>query len=104
MTAKIASNKTLKLTSSRSALTAALVLGALILPASQAAAVSARVRMACIGDYLSYCSAHSTGSPGVRQCMRANGSRLSKTCVNALIAAGEVSKEETSRKAAALPK
>jgi hypothetical protein len=33
--------------------------------------------------------------------MRANGIKLSKGCVNALIAAGEVSKAEVDRRAAA---
>ena len=102
MTARNAINSSTK--SPRSALTAALILGALILPVSEAGAVSARVRMACIGDYLSYCSSYAVDSPGLRQCMRANGPRLSKTCVNALVAAGEVSQAEVSRKAASLGK
>jgi hypothetical protein len=33
--------------------------------------------------------------------MRANGLKLSQSCVNALIAAGEVSKAEVARRAAA---
>jgi len=85
----------------RTAVTAALALGALILPLSEAGAVSARVKMACAGDYLSYCSQHAVDSPGVRQCMRANGLKLSKGCVTALIAAGEVSKQEVARRSAA---
>ena len=39
--------------------------------------------------------------PGVRRCMRANGLKLSLGCVNALIAAGEVSKAQVARRAAA---
>ncbi len=61
---------------------------------SQAFAVSSSVRNACMGDYLSYCSAHSPSSPGVRRCMRANGSKLSRRCVNALVKAGYVSKTQ----------
>lgn len=86
--------------SNRSILTSGIVLAALTLQATSAFAVSARVRMACIGDYLSYCSEFSPGGPEVRQCMRTNGTKLSKICVNALIAAGEVSKAEVSRRAA----
>ena len=86
----------------RTALTAALALGALILPMTEAGAVSMRVKMACAGDYFSYCSQFSPTSPEVRQCMRTNGLRLSRGCVVALIAAGEVSKEEVARRAAAL--
>lgn len=69
---------------------------------TQASAVSRAVKMACIGDYLSYCSAHSPGSPGVRKCFRANGSKLSKRCVGALVKAGMVSQSEVSRRAAKL--
>ena len=76
-------------------------LAALALFTTQAAAVSARAQAACAGDYLAYCSQHPTEGPGVRQCMRANGFKLSKSCVNALIAAGEVSKAEVDRRAAA---
>ena len=65
-----------------------------------AGAVNMRVQMACANDYLSYCSQHDPDGPGVRQCMRTNGLKLSKACVNALISAGEVSKDEVSRRAA----
>ena len=77
----------------------ALGLGALLLVATEAAAVSARVQSACAGDYLAYCSQHPTEGPGVRACMRANGLKLSSSCVNALISAGEVSKAEVARRA-----
>ena len=78
-----------------------LALGTLVLCATAAGAVSMRVQMACANDYLAYCSQHDPDGPGVRQCMRANGLKLSKSCVNALISAGEVSKEEVARRAAA---
>ena len=74
--------------------------GALMLAVTQANAASARVQMACASDYFAYCSQHDPDSPGVRRCMRANGLKLSMGCVNALIAAGEVSKEEVARRAA----
>ena len=75
-------------------------LAALALLATQAGAASARVQAACASDYLAYCSQHPTEGPGVRACMRANGIKLSKGCVDALIAAGEVSKAEVDRRAA----
>ena len=84
----------------RTATKAALGLAALALFATQAAAVSVRVEMACASDYLAYCSQHPTEGPGVRQCMRANGFKLSKSCINALISAGEVSEAEVDRRAA----
>jgi hypothetical protein len=85
----------------RIAARAVLGLAALALVATEAGAVSMRVQMACASDYYSYCSQHSPDSPGVRQCMRANGLKLSRGCVDALIAAGEVSKAEVDRRARA---
>ena len=76
-------------------------LGALALSASQAGAVNPSVSSACASDYLAYCSQHPTEGPGVRASKRANGIKLSKVGVNALIAAGEVSKAEVDRRAAA---
>jgi hypothetical protein len=85
----------------RAAISAAVALGTLIVLVTEAAAVSARVQSACASDYFAYCSQHDPDGPGVRKCMRANGPRLSSACVNALIAAGEVSKQEVTRRAAA---
>ena len=78
------------------AITVAVVAGS----ASNAFAVSNAVKYACMGDYFSYCSDHAPGSAGVKQCMRANGSKLSKGCVGALIKAGYVSQSEVSRRTA----
>lgn len=85
----------------RAAISGALALASLIVLVAEAGAVSARVQSACASDYFAYCSQHDPDGPGVRKCMRANGTRLSSACVNALIAAGEVSKQEVARRAAA---
>lgn len=82
---------------SRVALAVAALTGVL---ASEAGAVSLTVKLACAGDYYAYCSQHAPDTPGVRQCMRAHGSKLSQRCVGALIAAGEVSKAEVDRRKA----
>ncbi|MFN0217483.1 MAG: hypothetical protein ACKVP4_01580 [Hyphomicrobium sp.] len=74
---------------------------ALVTISGSASAVSFRVKLACASDYYSYCSQHSPDTPGVRQCMRANGPKLSKSCINALIGAGEVAKSEVDRRRAA---
>lgn len=87
--------------SARAALTALVALTALAGANSDAHALNARVKMACAGDYFSYCSQHSPTSPAVRQCMRANGLKLSSRCVNALVAAGEVSASEVASRRAA---
>ena len=67
---------------------------------SEAAAYSDRVLNACEGDYLSYCSSYDVESPKLRGCMRAAANKLSQTCVNALVAAGEVSKKEAAQQSA----
>jgi hypothetical protein len=85
----------------RTVLVAALVGSALLAQMTQANAISPAVKVACMSDYLSNCSAHSVGSPELRKCMRAVGSRLSKGCINALVAAGEVSKAEATRRSTA---
>ena len=82
------------------ALAAAVALGAGVLPASQAGAVSAEVRFACAGDYFAHCSSFSPGSAETRTCMRAVGYKLSRGCISALVAAGEVSKSEVERRQA----
>lgn len=84
----------------RLALAAGLAISSLIAVASSANAVSLRVQMACASDYFAHCSQHPSDGPQVRQCMRTNGHKLSTSCVNALIAAGEVSKTEVARRAA----
>jgi hypothetical protein len=84
----------------RSALTAAVALGAALIPATQAAAVSSQVRFACAGDYLTHCSSFAPESAETRRCMRAIGHKLSRGCINALVAAGEVSKAEVARRSA----
>lgn len=73
---------------------------AIVAQSATASAVSSSVRRACMGDYFAYCSSHAVGSQSLRQCMRDAGPRLSKSCVNALVEAGEVSQKEVSRRAA----
>ncbi|MBL8566185.1 MAG: hypothetical protein JNM89_10760 [Hyphomicrobiaceae bacterium] len=85
----------------RAALAALTLTAGIAAQTSGAAAISNSVKFACMTDYFSYCSQHSPEGSGVRQCMRANGLKLSKRCVNALVAAGEVSKEEVARRSAA---
>ncbi len=92
----IAASHSLKSRISRSTLTAAIALGAALLSTSQAGAVSASVRYACAGDYLANCSAYAPNSAETRRCMRKVGLRLSRGCLNALVAAGEVSKSAVS--------
>ncbi len=88
------------MTRNRGALIAAIAFGAAIVPVSQAAAVSGQVRFACASDYLANCSSYAPDSSDTRRCMRAVGYRLSKSCVDALVASGEISKSEVARRSA----
>jgi hypothetical protein len=89
------------MTTIRATLAAALALTVLATSANTASALSLGVKMACASDYYAHCSQHAVGSPGVRQCMRDVGTGLSKSCINALIAAGEVSKSVVEKQVAA---
>lgn len=84
----------------RTAIATATLAGALAVQATAASAVPFSVKVACTGDYLNYCSQHAPGSAATKRCMRRNGTKLSKRCVNALISAGMVSKAEVKRRAA----
>lgn len=84
----------------RAALTAIAAVSGLGVTTDDASALNLRVKLACASDYYSYCSEHSPESQGVRQCMRSNGLRLSPGCVDALVGAGEVSKDEVARRSA----
>ncbi len=66
----------------------------------QAPAASLSVELACAADYYAYCSQHDPDGPEVRVCMRRNGRKLSQRCLRALVAAGEVSKDEIERRTA----
>ena len=87
-------------TTGHKTLGACLGLGTVLLLMTSAEAVDSRVRSACMGDYFAYCSQHDPDGSGVRRCMRTNGRKLSPACLNALVAAGEVSKKQARRLAA----
>ncbi|MBL8846424.1 MAG: hypothetical protein JNN24_11705 [Hyphomicrobium zavarzinii] len=65
---------------------------ALAFSVSNVHAVSLAVKLACRDDYFAHCSMHAVGSPGLRQCMRDVGPRLSSRCIGALADAGEIKK------------
>lgn len=78
---------------------AALAVSAVV--TTSAGAVSGNVRQACMSDYFAYCSQHAVGSASLRSCMRSNGPKLSKSCLNALISAGEVSQSTVAKRRSA---
>jgi hypothetical protein len=54
--------------------------------------ITQAVSQDCRWDYHNFCGEYGIGSPLLNYCFRANGAKLSPACVNALIAAGDVSK------------
>lgn len=66
----------------------------LVMAVGAAQAASERVKNACRSDYFKHCSMHAVGTPGLRQCMRQVGERLSNPCLIALFEAGEISKAD----------
>jgi hypothetical protein len=68
--------------------------------AARAQTTPLSLQLACASDYYAYCSRHDPDGPQTRTCMRANGPRLSQRCIDALIAAGRISRREVARRAA----
>lgn len=84
----------------RAAFIAAVAIVGTLAMAPRANAINPQVRAACANDYLSNCSAFKPESAETRKCMRSVGYRLSKGCISALVAAGEVSKGDIARRSA----
>jgi hypothetical protein len=59
---------------------------------------SKAVQKACAKDYKAHCGQYGIETEALRLCMDRAGQRLTKTCVNALVAAGEVSRQEVERR------
>lgn len=57
---------------------------------SAADAYSQRVKSACSADFASLCGSYKQNSPQLRRCFESNRRMLSKSCVEALVKAGEV--------------
>lgn len=71
-------------------------------PVADASAYSLRVKLACAGDYYAHCSSFGLDSPELRQCINKVSTRLSQGCIHALVAEGEVSQTEVTRRFAKL--
>jgi hypothetical protein len=65
---------------------------------AQAQSYSKAVKQYCAADYHRYCGEYGLESAALRVCMDKNGSSLSKSCVSALVASGEVSQAEVNRR------
>ena len=67
-------------------------------PASAQHAYSEAVQNACVSDYKQYCRDYGIETEALRLCMDRAGQKLTKTCVDALVAGGEISKQEVERR------
>jgi len=59
---------------------------------------SKEVRRSCAADYHKYCGDYGLETTALRVCMDKVGNSLSKGCVDALVASGEVSQAEVERR------
>ena len=59
---------------------------------------SKAVQKACANDYHRHCPQYGIETEALRLCMDKAGPALTKTCVDALVDAGEVSKAEVERR------
>jgi len=59
---------------------------------------SEQVQRACANDYHRHCSEYGIETAALRMCMNRAGKALSKPCINALVASGEVSRAEVERR------
>jgi hypothetical protein len=66
--------------------------------AAEQSRYSKALQQACMADYKKYCGEYGIETAALRMCMDKNGHGLTKTCVRALIDAGEVSQAEVDRR------
>lgn len=59
---------------------------------------SKAVQQSCQGDYKTYCGEYGLESNALHDCMNRNGNKLTKACVQALVADGHVSQAEVDRR------
>jgi hypothetical protein len=59
---------------------------------------SKQVQRACVNDYKRHCGEYGVETSALRTCMKRVGKRLSKGCVNALVASGQVSRAGVKRR------
>jgi hypothetical protein len=75
----------------------ALLLCAATAAQAESVTVTKAVQDNCQWDYDKFCNQFGLGTELLDMCFRQNGPKLSKGCIDALIAAGDVSKEYVER-------
>ena len=66
--------------------------------AAEQSRYSKAVQQACVADYKKYCGEYGIETEALRLCMDKNGESLTKTCVQALVDAGEVSQADIDKR------
>ena len=69
----------------------------LALAPEPASAVTARIKRDCKSDYNRYCKKYELGSEGLRACMSRSIRKVSKRCISALVAGGEMTQAQANR-------
>ena len=69
------------------------VLGVAGEASAQSVTISKAVQDACAWEYNKFCNQYGIGSQLLDMCFRQNADHMTKACVDALIAAGDVSQE-----------
>jgi len=62
--------------------------------AAEAAPITEREKEDCRADYQRYCRIYPLGSDALRTCMSRSARRLSRSCVEALVDAGEMTRAQ----------
>src|SRR3990172_4484016 len=71
----------------------AVVLGFAGAAQAESVTITPAVQQNCQWDYDNFCKEYGIGSELLDMCFKSNGAKLSKACVDALIAAGDTSQE-----------
>jgi hypothetical protein len=62
-----------------------------------AGAVTERQKRDCKADYNRYCKKYAVGSEGLRACMSRSIKKVSKRCITALVAGGDMTQAQANR-------
>ena len=73
------------------------MLGFTVPAQAESVTVTKAVQDNCQWDYDKFCNQYGLGTELLDMCFRKNGPQMSKGCIDALIAAGDVSKEYVDR-------
>ncbi|HXG79237.1 MAG TPA: hypothetical protein VNJ31_07880 [Methyloceanibacter sp.] len=75
----------------------ALLAIALVILPGVAGAVTERQKRDCKADYNRYCKQYAVGSEGLRACMSRSIKKVSKKCIAALVAGGDMTQAQANR-------